>query len=129
MRDTREVVIAAAAQADETGIRFEGPAGTEEVGWDAIVGAVAAEVGEPQGVCAIVFDLRVRRAGISHTLRLDADPGEGAIDWARQIAAGIGVRAGPSIKALAIDGVPSRWFPDLASFEADEGEADCLFER
>lgn len=91
--------------------------------WDAVTAAFAAEVGEPQGVRTIVFDLiavepdpsRLRRGW-----RIDAEPGEDAIEAARRIEAGLARSAGEasaSIKSLATDGIPSRWYPDLLAYE------------
>jgi hypothetical protein len=86
--------------------------------WADVLGAVAAEVGEPEGVRTIVFDLlaRASRGGLV-PVRLDAEPGEAAAELAQRIAAAIGDRAQPSVRRLAVDGVPTLWFPDLESFE------------
>ena len=89
----------------------------ELVRWRDVRGAVAAEVGEPEGVRTIVFDLLARTSAGRIALRLDAEPGEPAAALARAIAAAIGERARPSIKSLAVDGTPTLWFPDLAEFE------------
>jgi len=76
-------------------------------------------VGEPQGVRAIVFDL-VRREGTGWTAaRLDAEPGEEASELARALDTALGSAARPSIKSLATDGIPSRWYPDLGLFEEE----------
>ncbi len=66
------------------------------------------------------FALNARgHAGSDRTVcRLDAEPGEDSIALARAIAEGVGPdRAGGSIKSLATDGSPSRWYPDLEAFE------------
>jgi hypothetical protein len=96
--------------------------------WTRIRLAFAAEVGEPEGVRTIVFDLVVdEEASASagahsgrcyRAYRLDADPGEEAMELARAIERGLGKeRPSASIKCVATDGVPSRWYPDLRSFE------------
>ena len=87
--------------------------------WSEVQGAIAAEVGEPQGVRTVVFDLLVEHEGSDRTVcRLDAEPGEDSIALARAIAEGVGPdRSGGSIKSLATDGSPSRWYPDLEAFE------------
>jgi len=87
--------------------------------WDEIWFAVAAEIGEPEGVRAIVFDLVVGRDERGFlALRLDAEAGPFAEEVARAIQAFVPrSRCGPSIKSLASDGVPSQWFADLESFE------------
>jgi hypothetical protein len=50
--------------------------------WADVLGAVAAEVGEPEGVRTIVFDLlaRASRGGLV-AVRLDAEPGEPRPSW------------------------------------------------
>src|SRR5262245_39995762 len=96
-----------------------GPAlGRELLSWRDVLGAVAAEVGEPEGVRTIVFDLLARaNRGERVALRLDVEPGEPAAELAQVISAALGDRARASIKSLAVDGVAALWFPDLASFE------------
>ena len=85
--------------------------------WRDVIGALAAEVGEPEGVRTIVFDLLAQTRGGCVAVRLDAEPGEAASAVAQTVAAALGDRARPSIKNLAADGVATLWFPDLASFE------------
>ena len=87
--------------------------------WGEIRFAVAAEVGEPEGVRAIVFDLVLGRDEQGwRAARLDCEPGEQAEEIARAIHSGVGQeQRGPSIKSLASDGVPSWWFADLDGFE------------
>jgi len=85
--------------------------------WRDVIGALAAEVGEPEGVRTIVFDLLTQTRGGRVAVRLDAEPGEPASAVAQTVAAALGDRARPSIKELAADGVATLWFPDLASFE------------
>jgi hypothetical protein len=92
------------------------------LGWDRVRLAIAAEIGEPEGVRTIVFDLIAEtgadRAWLAH--RLDAEPGAEAMRCARELSEWLPPEAcGPSIKSLATDGIPSRWYPDLASFEED----------
>jgi hypothetical protein len=102
------------------GIEHGPEQGRELLRWRDVLGAVAAEVGEPEGVRTIVFDLLAQsNRGARVALRLDAEPGEPASEVAHLIAAALGERARPSIKSLAIDGVATLWFPDLASFERE----------
>ncbi len=93
--------------------------GRQLLAWAAVRWAIAAELGEPQGVRTVVFDLVVEQAGSDCTVcRLEAVPGEDAVALARAVVEGLGSeRAGPSIKSLATDGFPSRWYPDLEAFE------------
>ena len=94
------------------------------------IGLAWAEVGEPEGVRTIVFDLVVRPDpqngerrpdgsddGAFQVFRLDADPYEDAVDVARAIERALGERAAASLKNLAADGVASWSYPDLESFE------------
>jgi len=87
--------------------------------WEEVCFAVAAEVGEPEGVRTIVFDLVLGRDAQGWRVsRLDAEPGSDAEEIARAIHAGVGPQQrGPSIKSLASDGVPSWWYADLEGFE------------
>jgi hypothetical protein len=99
------------------GVEHGPPSFRELVRWRDVRGAVAAEVGEPEGVRTIVFDLLARTSAGRMALRLDAEPGEPAAALARAISSAIGERARASIKSLATDGTPANWFPDLEEFE------------
>ena len=100
------------------GIEHGPQLGRELLRWSDVLGAVAAEVGEPEGVRTIVFDLLARaNRGERVALRLDVEPGEPAALLAQLVADALGDRARASIRRLAVDGIPTRWFPDLASFE------------
>jgi hypothetical protein len=88
--------------------------------WSRVEHAIAAEVGEPEGVCTTVFDLVVRESGGWLAYRLDAEPGEDAMNLAQGIARSL--RAGcssASLKSLATDGISARWYPDLDDFEQE----------
>ncbi len=89
--------------------------------WSAVHWAIAAEVGEPEGIRTIVFDLLTRDAdGEFRVLRLDADLGGDAMKLARELALGLGPeRKSASIRCLATDGIPARCYPDLESFEQE----------
>ena len=101
------------------GLRYRSAGDERALAWDEVWFAVAAEVGEPEGVRAIVFDLVVDRdANGWRALRVDAEPGPFALQIAQAIQTGVPRdRRGPSIKSLASDGVPSQWYADLESFE------------
>lgn len=86
--------------------------------WSSISHVMAAEVGEPEGVRTIVFDLLCPEGDCWQVLRLDAEPGDEAMD----LAVAIAVQTPPSsqsasLKSIAADGLPTLWFPDLVSFE------------
>lgn len=108
---------------DAHGVRHGAGDARQELSWSRIRWAIAAEVGEPEGVRTIVFDLVVDGAHPvdgPRVLRLDAEPGEDAIALARAVARGLGdARKVASIRSLATDGIPTRWYPDLRAFEED----------
>ncbi len=113
------VELLAGARPTEEGVVFGDDASTRLVRWSRVRRAMAAEVGEPQGVRTIVFDLVVDEAAECVLYRFDADPGQDAVEVARAIAEALAPdRADGSIKSLATDGIASRWYPDLESFEA-----------
>ena len=88
--------------------------------WSRVEHAIAAQIGEPEGVCTTVFDLVVRENGSWLAYRLAAEPGEDAMNLAQGIAQSL--RAGcssASLKSLATDGIPTRWYPDLDDFEQE----------
>ena len=83
--------------------------------WASVLYALSAQVGEPEGVCTVLFDLVVERKGDEcQVCRFDADPGPDAQRFAEQIVAGLGrSRCSRSLIELARDGYPSRMVPDL----------------
>lgn len=83
--------------------------------WPRIRMALAAEVGEPEGVCTTIFDLALDGAGSECVIcRIDADPGDGAKELARAIELGLGRdRCSASLKNLAHEGVSTRHYEDL----------------
>ncbi len=87
--------------------------------WSRVKRVIAAEVGEPQGVRTIVFDLVLEADDEDWVVcRFDADPSEDAMEIARTIAGALPAdRVGGSIESMATDGVASRGYPDLESFE------------
>jgi hypothetical protein len=102
------------------GLRHRDAAGTQVVAWSRVRRALAAEVGEPQGVCTIVFDLVLHGPdpGRVEALRFDAEPGEAAVAVARELSVWLAPeRLAASIKNLAAEGLAEEWHPDLESFE------------
>ncbi len=108
----------------ESGIAHGDPANPGVVEWTAIRWALAAEVGEPEGVRTIIFDLVVDRISGPHgsafeIRRLDAEPGEGAMELASAIERALAPElSAPSIKSLAAEGTPSRGSQNLEEFES-----------
>ncbi len=107
----------------ERGIAHGDPANPRIVEWTAIRWALAAEIGEPEGVRTIIFDLVVGRihgsAGSAFEIcRLSAEPGEEAMQLASAIERALAPQySAPSIKSLAAEGTPSRWYQNLEEFE------------
>lgn len=93
--------------------------GAQRVAWDAVQYVLAAEIGEPQGIRTIVFDLVVADGDASWTvLRFDEEPGEDAEAVAQVLTTAIpGERLGAAVKSLATESVVAEWFPDVPSFE------------
>jgi hypothetical protein len=87
--------------------------------WTRVLRAFGAEVGEPEGVRTIVFDLVVGIEGDACVAcRFDADPGEAAAALARAVELGAGSeRCDGALRAVALDGFATRSHPDLESFE------------
>ncbi len=85
--------------------------------WASVLYGLSAQVGEPEGVCTVVFDLIVGRKGDAcQVCRFDADPGPDAQRFAGRIVAGLGhSRCSRSLLALQADGHPGQWLPDLDS--------------
>jgi hypothetical protein len=89
--------------------------------------AFAAEVGEPEGVSATVFDVVLEGGadpGRLPVVRLDADRGEDARALASALERGAGPdRCSPSLREVASSGYTSHQCLDLESFEADSRAA------
>jgi len=83
--------------------------------WSRMQAAFAAEVGEPEGVRTLVFDVAVEIRGDECVLcRFDADSSEEAQALARAIEVGVGrERCSASLSTLAREGLPSRHYADL----------------
>jgi hypothetical protein len=119
VRARYSVRLLAGAQATERGVVHHEGASERLLEWGEVSWVLAAEVGEPQGVRTIVFDLVVTSgAGSFGVCRFDAEPGEDAVAAARVISQALPAeRLGGSIKSLATDDVVSSWYPDLESLE------------
>ena len=75
------------------GVSHGPPAARELLSWGEIAQVGVAEVGEPEGVRTVVYDLVTRtQAGIA-VWRLDAEPGEAAMDVARLLSPRSSARA------------------------------------
>ena len=115
------VELLESAEVGESGIAYAEGRSRATLRWERIERALAAQVGEPEGVRTIVFDLVVER---KHTeclvRRFDAEPGEPAQAIAQAIARHVGrARCSRSLLELAAEGVPTRSHPDLETLAED----------
>jgi hypothetical protein len=107
-----------------SGIAHGDPANPSLVEWAEVRWALAAEIGEPEGVRTIIFDLVVGRisgpdGSAFEIRRLGAEPGEEAMELASAIERALAPQSSaPSIKSLAAEGTPSRWYQNLEEFES-----------
>lgn len=103
------------AEVGDHGVSYLNGSRRETLQWASVLHGLAAEVGEPEGVRTVVFDLVVERKDRECVVcRFDAEPGLDAQEVAMQIAAGLGrARCSRSLLALATDGAASRQVPDL----------------
>jgi hypothetical protein len=108
----------------ESGIAHGDPANPSVIKWEEVRWALAAEVGEPEGVRTIIFDLVVGRSSgpegdAFEIRRLGVEPGEEAMKWATAIERALAPKfSAPSIKSLAAEGTPSRWYQNLEEFQS-----------
>jgi hypothetical protein len=118
------VQVLSNAELCEGGISYGDPADPSLVDWAAIRWALAAEVGEPEGVLTIIFDLVVGQVSgpdgsAFEICRLGAEPGEDASKLAAAIERALAPQlSAPSIKSLAAEGTPSRWYQNVEEFES-----------
>jgi len=108
------------AEVGEHGIVYMNGSRREMLQWASVLHALAAEVGEAEGVRTVVFDLLVERKDEECVvMRFDAEPGLDAQEVAMQIAAKLGrARCSRSLTALAAEGQASRQVPDLETLAA-----------
>lgn len=114
------VELLAWAEVQAEGVAFREGTETQVLRWDRVLHALAAHVGEPEGVSTVVFDLVIERKEAECLVRrFDADPGEGAQGAARALLGALGQsRCSRSLIDLAAEGIPSRSYSDLVSLAA-----------
>lgn len=119
VRARYSVRLLAGAQATECGVLHHEGSRERLLDWEEVGWALAAEVGEPQGIRTVVFDLVVgSSAGAFVVCRFDVEPGETAVAAARTIAGALPPeRLDAGVKTLAVDGVSSCWYPDTEALE------------
>jgi len=107
------------AVAGEPGVLHRVDGDDRVLPWGEVQRVIAAEVGEPQGVRTVVFDLVVETCADGFSVRrFDAEPGQDAVEAAELMARHVGgERLCASIKALTTDGLPLDWHPDIESME------------
>jgi len=112
------VTVGNRAEPGHEGLAYEWAGSRRRLAWSSISHVIAAEVGEPEGVRTIVFDLLCPEGDCWQVLRLDAEPGDEAMDLAAAIAEQTPSSSqSASLKSVAADGLPTLWYPDLVSFE------------
>lgn len=114
------VEVLAWAEIRTDGVCFREGAEPRLLPWDRVLQALAAHVGEPEGVSTVVFDLVVERKETDCLVcRFDADPGEAAQAAARALVGRLGRgRCSRSLLELAAEGVPTRSYADLDALAA-----------
>lgn len=100
---------------DAAGVDLEWEGRRHQVDWTAVERAFAAEVGEPEGVRAVVFDLLWSDAPEGPAvLRFSVDPSEGPKSPAQQLVDSLGeARCSVSLRSLAREGQASDRFSHL----------------
>ena len=111
------VDLLAWAEVQADGVAYREGSERKVLRWDRVLVALAATVGEPEGVSTVVFDLVVERKDADCLVcRFDADPGEPAQGVARALLDALGRgRCARSLVELATEGVASRSYADLES--------------
>jgi hypothetical protein len=109
------------ARIESGGVVYREDGERRVLAWGRIEQALAAEVGEPEGVRTVVFDLVVERKESECLVRrFDADPYLGAREAAAGILAGLGPdRCSPALRIWAYEGVSTLSFPDLEALAED----------
>jgi hypothetical protein len=113
------------AKATDRGLVYRRGSDRFLLAWARVQAAFAAEVGEPEGVRTVVFDLAVETHGnVCVLCRFDMEPGDEGQALARAIELGVGREAcSASLRALAREGLPSRQYPDLETLNEATLEA------
>jgi len=100
------------------GFRWRGSQGVGFVSWEFVQRAFAAEVGEPEGVRAVVFDLVVGAPDRPTRLfRFCRDPHDGAVSLARSLVSAVGGRCSKRLRDFAREGQLGLSVPDLAALD------------
>ncbi|MDJ0866034.1 MAG: hypothetical protein QNK03_08000 [Myxococcota bacterium] len=115
------VELLVGAEVGERGVQHRIGADAQLLDWGRVEHALAAEVGEPEGVRTVVFDLLVeRKPNECLVVRFAADPGDDAQLVASLIERHVDAeRCSVSLHELAAEGIPTRWYPDLVSLAED----------
>ena len=113
------VCLLADPQPTPDGLVYRDADGKHRVVWNDVQYALAAEIGEPQGIRTIVFDLVIESGDDRWTvLRFDEEPGEDAEAVAQVLAEALPAQyLGAAVKSLASESLIGEWFPDVPTFE------------
>jgi len=125
-----EVRLVQEGEAGATGA-LAGATGDRPFAWSQVERAFAGEVGEPEGVRAVVIDVLVRVAADGCVAyRVSADPGPEAAEAAREVVEAVGPeRCSAPLREVAKDGWTSHRFPYVELLEDDILEALCAAGR
>lgn len=93
------------------GFHWRAPSGAQFKPWDEVERARAAEVGEPEGVRTIVFEVLLRDP--PRVLRFCCDPLDGAQSLADTLATALGGRCSKVLRDYAREGHMALTVPDL----------------
>jgi hypothetical protein len=107
------------AEPTADGLAYRRGEESELLAWSRVRRAFAAEVGEPEGIRTVVFDLVIGIEGTECVaFRFDAEPGDDARSVARAIDRGVGPeRCDASLHSVAEEGFASCTHPDLEPFD------------
>lgn len=109
------ICLIAAPCFDGEGFQVDWEGVPRRVPWDELSGAFAAEVGEPEGVRAVVFDLLCTSSFCGAALlRFSVDPSEGPKRPAQAIVENLGSKhCSASLQALAREGCATDCYSHL----------------
>jgi hypothetical protein len=111
--------LLAGAEPTDRGLAYAQGEGSSLLAWSRVRRAFAGEVGEPEGIRTVVFDLVIGIEGPECVaFRFSAEPGDDARSTARAILVGLGPDlCDPSLHTVAAEGFATRTHSDLEPFD------------
>jgi hypothetical protein len=111
--------LLAGAEPTARGLAFRQGEESSLLAWSRVRRAFAAEVGEPEGIRTVVFDLVIGIEGPECVaFRFSAEPGDDARSTARAILVGLGPDlCDASLHTVAAEGFATRTHSDLEPFD------------